>query len=315
MSEKKISQRGMNKIVIVTQKTRLSDLVARYNTVEQARFYIEHMGMSFDEYIDEDRIYNEALGAVIRIASEYARVQTVDRDFVPNMLWDRSDVVVALGRDGLVVNVLKYLDGQPLLGVNPDPSRNDGILLPFTVDDFEVYLKKTLAGTAASKAVTMAMARTNDGQKLYAVNDLFIGNKTHVSARYEITCKGETEQQSSSGIIVSTGLGSSGWYASVIAEASRISEMFGGRRIEPERRSWDDGRLVFTVREPFPSRVTGTGIVIGTVDAGDSLVIASKMPTNGVIFSDGIEADAIEFNSGTEVTVTVADKSGRLITR
>ena len=315
MPEKKISRRGMNKIVIVTQKTRLSELAARYNTVEQARFYIEHMGMSFDEYIDEDRIYNEALGTVNRIASEYARVQTVDRDFVPNMLWDRNDVVVALGRDGLVVNVLKYLEGQPLLGVNPDPSRNDGILLPFTVDDFETYLKKTLSGTASSKAVTMAMACTNDGQKLYAVNDLFIGNKTHVSARYEITCKGETEQQSSSGIIVSTGLGSSGWYASVIAEASRISEMFGGRRIEPERRSWDDPKLVFTVREPFPSRVTGTGIVIGTVDAGDRLTIASKMPANGVIFSDGIEADAIEFNSGTEVTVTVADKSGRLITR
>ena len=315
MPEKKISQRGMNKIVIVTQKTRLSELAARYNTVEQARFYIEHMGMSFDEYIDEDRIYNEALGTVNRIASEYARVQTVDRDFVPNMLWDRNDVVVALGRDGLVVNVLKYLEGQPLLGVNPDPSRNDGILLPFTVDDFEAYLKMTLSGTASSKTVTMAMACTNDGQKLYAVNDLFIGNKTHVSARYEITCKGETEQQSSSGIIVSTGLGSSGWYASVIAEASRISEMFGGRRIEPERRSWDDPKLVFTVREPFPSRVTGTGIVIGTVDVGDRLTIASKMPANGVIFSDGIEADAIEFNSGTEVTVTVADKSGRLITR
>lgn len=305
----------MNKVVIVTQKTRLHELTMRYNTVEQAKFHVEHMGMDFGAYVDEDRIYSEALARVSAIASGYARVQCIDRDFVPNMLWGRNDVVVALGRDGLVANVLKYLDGQALMGVNPDLSRNDGILLPFTADDFEEYLKRTLAGTAADRRVTMAMACTNDGQKLYAVNDLFIGNRTHVSARYEISCGGETELQSSSGIIVSTGLGSSGWYASVIAQVSRISEMFGGKRIEPERRSWDDGRLVFTVREPFPSRVTGTGIVIGAVTAGNSLVISSQMPANGVIFSDGIEADAIEFNSGTEVTVTVADKTGRLIAR
>lgn len=303
----------MNKVVIVKQKTRLQELVTRYNTEEQARFHVEHMGMSFEDYADEDAVYRGALAKVSAIASECARVQCIDRDFVPNMLWGSSDVVIALGRDGLVANVLKYLDGQALIGINPDPSRNDGILLPFTVDNFGEYLKKALAGTAACRRVTMAMACTNDGQKLYAVNDLFIGNRTHVSARYEITCKGETELQSSSGIIVSTGMGSSGWYASVIAEASRINEMFGGKPIKAERRSWDDSRLVFTVREPFPSRVTGTGIVIGTIEKNSGLTISSQMPVNGVIFSDGIEEDAIEFNSGTKAEITVADKIGRLV--
>jgi hypothetical protein len=37
------------------------------------------------------------------------------------------------------------------------------------------------------------------------------------------------------------------------------------------------------------------------------------MPENGVIFSDGIEADYLEFNSGTRAVVTVADKKGRLV--
>lgn len=37
------------------------------------------------------------------------------------------------------------------------------------------------------------------------------------------------------------------------------------------------------------------------------------MPENGVIFSDGIEADRLDFNSGTEATVTISERQGRLI--
>jgi hypothetical protein len=37
------------------------------------------------------------------------------------------------------------------------------------------------------------------------------------------------------------------------------------------------------------------------------------MPENGVIFSDGIESDFLEFNSGTEVVIAVAERQGRLI--
>jgi hypothetical protein len=39
------------------------------------------------------------------------------------------------------------------------------------------------------------------------------------------------------------------------------------------------------------------------------------MPENGVIFSDGIEADRLDFNSGTEAQITIAERQGRLIVR
>ena len=51
-------------------------------------------------------------------------------------------------------------------------------------------------------------ARLNDGQRLLAFNDFLIGHRTHVSARYRLTWHGRTETQSSSGILVSTGAGS-----------------------------------------------------------------------------------------------------------
>jgi hypothetical protein len=75
---------------------------------------------------------------------------------------------------------------------------------------------------------------------------------------------------------------------------------------------WDADYLHYFVREPFPSRTTRTGIVIGTIAHGDRMTIVSQMPENGVIFSDGIESDYLEFNSGSLATISVAEKQGLL---
>ena len=306
-------ERGMNKVVLVTRKTRLDELIYKYNTAEQAKFYIEHMGADFSDYLQEDRIYREAVADVISIAEKYARIQRIDREFLPNMIFGEKDIVIAIGQDGLVANVMKYLDGQPLIGVNPDPMRWDGILLPFEVGQLGPVLLKAIAGNFSARQITMAQAGTQDGQMMLAVNDLFIGQRTHVSARYDITWNRKTEHQSSSGIIVSTGLGSTGWYKSVITQAAGIAREFGGRNFADRQHEWDDDKLLFVVREPFPSRSTQTGIVYGKLGGTDSFKILSKMSGGGVVFSDGIESDAIEFNAGTEVTIRIAPKKGVLV--
>lgn len=305
-------ERGMNKVVLVTRRTRLEDLIRKYNTAEQAKFYIEHMGADFSDYIRENEAYQKAVSAVMQAAEEQARVQRIDREFLPNMIFGRQDIVIAVGQDGLVANILKYLDGQPLIGINPEPARWDGVLLPFEAGDTERVLARLLKGDGAFREITMARARTQDGQTMLAVNDLFVGQRTHVSARYDITWNGRQESQSSSGIIISTGLGSSGWYRSVMAQTSGIAECFGGPRLLNRGMAWDEKALTFVVREPFPSRRTQAGIVYGRLSERDSLRILSQMPENGVVFSDGMESDAIEFNAGTEITVGIAPKRGVL---
>ena len=189
--------RGMHKIVIVTRKTRLTELIYQYNTLEQAKFYIEHMGVDFSDYIKEDRIYQQAVDLVRNISEQFARIQVIDREFVPNMIFGAADVVIAVGQDGLVANVMKYLDGQPLIGVNPDTSRWDGILLPFEPGQLAGLLPMVLNRQFNARKVTMAQATTQDGQCMLAVNDLFIGCRTHASARYDLTWKQVKENQSS----------------------------------------------------------------------------------------------------------------------
>lgn len=306
-------ERGMHKIVIVSRNTRLQELVHQYNTVEQAKFYIEHMGVDFSDYIWEDQQYHKVLEMVRNTAEHFARVQEIERQFIPNMIFGKQDIIIVVGQDGLVANVMKYLDGQPLLGINPDTARWDGVLLPFEAAQLRDVLPKVIQKKYRERQITMAEAVTKDGQSMLAVNDLFVGCRTHTSARYDIMWNGEQENQSSSGIIISTGLGATGWYQSVMAQAKRMTELFGCGKIVDKPLAWDDNRLTFVVREPYPSRTTQTGIVFGKIEAEDEFRIISKMSDNGVVFSDGIEEDAISFQAGTEIAVRIADRKGKLV--
>jgi len=300
---------------LVTRKTRLEELVQRHLTMAQAKFYVEHLGADFGDYEREHATYQSARQRVLQTLEEQVLVQPVDRSFLPSFLFGPKDIVVALGQDGLVANTMKYLSGQALVGINPDPRRYDGVLLPFTAADLPKLLPELLARRRPVKAVTMALARLSDGQQLYAVNDLFVGPKTHTSARYEIALQDTTETQSSSGIIIATGLGSTAWMRSIFTGAAML--MHEVRPGQPEVPftpvPWDAPYLRFAVREPFPSIATQATLITGQADQRSPLIIRSLMPENGVIFSDGIEADFLEFTSGITARISVADKVGQLV--
>jgi NAD kinase len=305
-----------NKIVLIVRRTRLDELVARFNTRDQARFYIEHLGGDFADYEEEDRVYKAAVREAEQVLERLGRLQRVDRTFVPNFVFGPGDLVLALGQDGLVANVLKYLDRQLLLGVNPDPDRWEGVLLPFAVGDLRSAVTRIFAGEHAVRRVTMAQATLNTGQTLYGVNDLFIGPRTHTSARYLIQTGQQSEQQSSSGIIVSTGLGSTGWLRSILAGATGIAASLAGSPPPAPAAvpmDWDAEYLYFSVREPWPSTTSAAEITFGRVTADSPLTLVSHMPEHGVIFSDGIEADYLQFNAGTQARITLADKHGNLV--
>ena len=77
---------------------------------------------------------------------------------------------------------------------------------------------------------------------------------------------------------------------------------------------WDADYLQFSVREPWPSTTSAAEITFGKITNEYPLVLVSHMPENGVIFSDGMESDYMQFNSGTTATISLASKQGHLIT-
>jgi NAD kinase len=300
------------KIVLVTRQTRLAELIERFNTRAQAKFYIEHAGGDFSAYVLEHDAYQRSLETVRRAIETGLKIQVMDRALVPTYLFAKNDLIVTLGQDGLVANTAKYVGGQPIVAVNPDAERFDGILLPFQPSEVRSSLERTLAGKASIRAVTLAEAVLKDGQRLLAFNDLFIGAGTHVSARYCIHHGGKRENHSSSGIIVSTGAGSTGWLSSVFNETSGILSFLGGAPVKPMRMEWEDERLLFVVREPFISRHSQAAIVAGTILPTAPLALESQMPAGGVIFSDGVESDHLDFNSGAMANIHIAAEKANL---
>ncbi len=288
--------------------------MARHHTLAQARFYIEHLGADFADYVKENAAYAQSLDVAVAALQAWGRYQIVERSYLPNFVFAADDIVVALGQDGLVANTMKYLDGQPLVGLNPEPARWDGMLLPFQPKDLQAVLREVSADRRQAKAVTMAEALLSDGQRLRAVNDLFIGPRTHSSALYEIALGERSEIQSSSGVIVATGLGSTAWLKSVVTGSIGIAQaMKASRSVDYRPQPWDTDRLTFVVREPFPSKTSRSDLVYGSVTAQQPLLLRSRMPDNGVIFSDGMEADYLRFTAGMEARITLSATRGQLV--
>lgn len=302
---------NFDRIVLVTKRTTLEELVVRFQTRAQAEFYLTQAGEPFAPIVEEHEAYHQLISGLRKQIPGTLKFHQIDRDLLPQYQFRSSDLVVTVGPDGLVVNTAKYLDGQPVIPVNPDPERIDGILCPVTGSEFEDVLPKTLSGNGNLKNVTMAEARLSDGQRLLAVNDLFIGSKSHVSARYRLSYGDQAEFQSSSGVIVSTGAGSTGWMRSIHASALAIAGAldFNLSASMPQPLPWDTHELLFAVREPFPGVGCGTDLVYGRASDEAPLRLTSMMPRNGVIFSDGVQSDFLEFNSGAIAEIQLAKKT------
>lgn len=302
------------KIVVVTKKTRLEELVERFNTVGQAKFYLERSGDDFGVYQREHDRYKRSYERLrSEVDSLAMKQQWIDRALLPTYFFSKDDVVVTLGPDGIVANTAKYVGAQPIVAVDPDPESTAAILLSTRADACASTVRKVIAGHAKVREVTLARATTSLGQSLLAFNDFFVGARSHVSARYRLHFEGKREDQSSSGVLVSTGAGSTGWLSSVWSMVDGVARALGGAHIERPSMKWEDKRLYYVVREPYVSKTTGAQFVFGAIEHGRGLSLESQMPSGGQIFSDGIETDWIPFDAGTIITIRAAEQSARLV--
>lgn len=302
---------SFQKVVIVTRKTQLEELIEQHGTRDQAAFILERRGQSINDVLDAHHRYTHSLALLKSALPSTVRQQVIERRFLPNFLFGPHDLIMTLGQDGVVVNTAKYLQQQPILAFNPDPARIDGVLIPFKMDHVQEVVVSALAGKLHHKSITLARAQLDDGQSLEAVNDLFIGIQSHASARYQIAFKNRKEEQSSSGIIVSTGAGSTGWYRSIVTGAYGIAQNSKGKLNFQDQYQFavDARELRFNVREPFISQTSQADLISGRITENQTLEIVSRMPQQGIIFSDGMESDFLRFDSGMRANIRIADRS------
>ena len=289
------------RVVVLTRPTELELLIARHGTVQQAEFFLRTHDRSIEPLRARHGAQMDAVqqaSAAIDVSWRRARV---DRAGLDRFLFEPDDIVVAVGQDGLVANVAKYLDGQPVIGVNPSSADYAGVLVPHAPSDVSQLIQHVVAGNFGVQERTMVRAVVDGGFELLALNEIFVGHRSHQSARYTLRLDGRSERHSSSGLIVATGTGCTGWARSIHRERGCSLRM-----CEPS-----DPALLLFVREAFPSPVTGCDITQGRVD--DAVVVTSEMNEGGVVFGDGIETDCIDFGWGRTVVIGRAPQPLRLV--
>jgi len=288
--------------VFVTRETDYELLLARHATREQARFYLDTRGQKLAELEARHEQFQSVLRQARTSVPGDWRQTLVRRADLDRFLFAPEDVIVAVGQDGLVANVAKYLTGQPVLGVNPAPDLYDGILVRVGLNRLGAALPACIHGDVGVENRTMVEGVLDTGEKLLALNELFVGHRSHQSARYRIAIGDATEDHSSSGLIVASGTGATGWARSIM-EATGQQVALG-----PQERA-----VGYFVREPFPSLATGTQLRAGKLDK-TALQVTSRMNDGGIIFADGIEQDFLSFDWGRQVSLGPSERVLRLIT-
>jgi hypothetical protein len=291
------------RVLLVHRRTELEMLLARHATLGQAAFYLKARGQRIEELQARHQAASAAIAAVTSAIPADWRRGVIERADLPRFLFAPDDIVVAVGQDGLVANIAKYVSDQVVIGIDPDPGRNPGVLVTHPPDAAAGLLKAAAGEPGAIESLVMVTAATDDGQRLTALNEIYLGQPSHQTARYRLRQPdGHGETQASSGLVVSTGTGATGWCRSLWLERKSTLTLPGPA----------ETRLAWFVREAWPSPATGTGLTEGNLSAGETLEVTAESDAL-VLFGDGIESDSVPLTWGQSVRVGLASRSLRLL--
>lgn len=288
--------------ILVHRAAELDELIERHGTRGQVEFFLRTRGRSLADLQDRADALAIALATARAAIPADWRRGSVERADLHRFDFEPGDVVIVVGPDGLVANTAKYLDGQAVIGVDPEPGHNPGVLVQHRATATANLLDGVVTGTATVQARAMVRATLDDGSTLDALNDVYLGHASHQSARYRLRLPdGRGEAQSSSGLVVATGTGATGWAASIAHDR-------GGFALPAATAS----ELAWFVREAWPSPFTGTAFTAGLLDAdaGLEVVVASDAL---VAFGDGLEADRLTATWGQTVRLSTSPRRLNLV--
>ena len=295
------------RVVLVHRRTELTELLERHGTRGQAAFYLRTRGRRIEDLEDRHKAVTSALTVVAAAIPSDWRRGLVERADLPRFLFAPDDLVVVVGQDGLVANVAKYVGDQVVIGIDPEPGRNPGVLVPHqpkaTAGLLSAIVREAAGAAPAIEELSMVTAVIDDGQELTALNEIYLGQPTHQTARYTLRVPGgQTEAQASSGLIVATGTGGTGWCRSAWLE----------RHSSLALPAPTEARLAWFVREAWPSPATGTALTEGSLAGGEALEVTAESDQL-VLFGDGVESDTVPLTWGQTARLRISSRSLRLL--
>src|SRR3989344_3908050 len=178
------------------------------------------MGVDGQKIIDSHYRQRESWEKVLdTLGNKFELAELVMGDNIRGIL--PNSLVIAIGGDNYLQLVSHFIGNQSLIGINSDPENSDGTLTHFTAESFIDFVPKLESGKFNIEEWTRLQATINDKKiPTLATSEIYIGAyKSTDMSRYILELrKGsrgrvrESEEQKSSGLVVSTKAGETGWY-------------------------------------------------------------------------------------------------------
>jgi len=220
------------------------------------------------------------------------KIETIWKNIISKDHLKDKDLVISIGGDGTFLSASHYIENTPILGVNSDKNRSEGALTTIELNQLNNKIRKILENKIKIKEYTREKIVIHHKDRKIetesALNETFFGNiNPHHTTNYEIEYKNKKENQKSSGVVVSTGTGSTAWYHSM-----------GGFAFGRERK-----QLRFRVRELYKRKLHKSKIKKGKIKQNERLVIISKM-NHAIIAIDSIRTYPISKDDKIEITIS-----------
>lgn len=216
-----------------------------------------------------------------------------NRDRLSKKQFQNRDLIIIAGGDGTFLRAAHFADNQLLFGVNADAKSKEGFFMAATANDFERKLKKVIEGKARIKKLPRLEAYINNKKAgTLALNEFFIGaRKSYHAAKYVLQINNRKERQKSSGILVTTPIGSYAWAKSCCNRTLPLNS----------------NKYQFLVREPYEGKVfRDYRLKYGALDKNQKVKIASEM-LDGILIADSVGKEH-SFKNGSKATIKLSNK-------
>ncbi len=291
---------NLENIIVVPKLSRLEYDMHRHGlTEEEAVVRYRKRGEDAERILGSHRRQKKALAVLEKFLN---KEQFVPRERLTKEIAGNAELIVAFGGDDNFKAVSHYADDTPVMGINSDPETSEGALTYFVAGGFESVAKNLREGKYKVEEWTRLEAEIDGNPATPATSEYFLGeSKRTKMSKHILEFGGKKEKQGCSGLLVSTGAGSTGWYSS--AHRCRL----GGSVTFP--RTVDYAKFVAT--EPYMGRLYRYSMLEGVLKKGDELVVQSLNDNCGILESDSV--DAFEFNREARAAIRISDKPLRVV--
>lgn len=264
----------------------------------------ERFGLSHEQFVDKYKSVSADLDALLEAHNTQVSIRNSFKNIMPNAYMVNMevldsdikgyDLVISLGGDDSFKFVSHYVGNIPILSLNSDPKRSDGCLTSYSISDEQsIYdLLETLDFENFSIEEWPRLKIILNGKLItQAVSEYFLGdNRRTKMSRHVLKYGGKEFKQKCSGIIISTGAGSTGWF-----DSAHIKSI-----------PWDpkEKLAVYTVTELYKRGSDWSSPEsYGALKDGDELIITSLNNEGGIISVDSW--DEYEFIRGSEARISL----------